>query len=330
MVDSEIKQWDEIKEDFQGADILLGNGFSICLNSKFQYNRLFETFINGLDDYYSGLFNKFGKRNFEEILTLLVRAVKIDALFNIPYDPVQQTIDILKTGLINAIHLNHPRKEKLDQDQLERFKKQLSHFSNIYTLNYDSILYNIILRVNDDYKNGDSKYRYGDFFWGDCYSGYKEFRNFQDYPDYRNIFYLHGALFLVDFFFPTRKITKSWKDNEFLDTLAMTIQKGNIPLFISEGESGTKLRRIFRNEYLSFAYKNFYFSKKNLVIFGSSLAPQDEHITRAIRKSRRDKIALSVYTHEQSEESIQKEIYKYKGLFVGKDIKFFNSSTLFN
>ena len=48
MVHSEIKQWDEIKEDFQGADILLGNGFSINLSPSFNYTSLFETFLLSL------------------------------------------------------------------------------------------------------------------------------------------------------------------------------------------------------------------------------------------------------------------------------------------
>jgi hypothetical protein len=48
MVDSEIKQWDEIKEDFQGADILLGNGFSINLSPSFNCTSLFETFLLSL------------------------------------------------------------------------------------------------------------------------------------------------------------------------------------------------------------------------------------------------------------------------------------------
>jgi hypothetical protein len=101
-----------------------------------------------------------------------------------------------------------------------------------------------------------------------------------------------------------------------------------LPLFVSKGDSTSKMRSIRRNEYLSFAYSRFVRHKGDLVIFGQSQGRQfDGHITDAMRRwpdldqrRRRDKgkpkakrtIAVSIYP-KNGREAVRQEQLRVLG-----------------
>ena len=72
MSDIEIKNWNEIKEDFNNKEtsILLGNGFSIGYNESFNYKSLYERLEEEEKDM-KDMFDKLDTKNFEDVLKCL-------------------------------------------------------------------------------------------------------------------------------------------------------------------------------------------------------------------------------------------------------------------
>jgi hypothetical protein len=164
----EIHQWDEIKDKDNikedTLDLFLGNGFSINFSDKFHYNSIFDKFIEGLTtpkDKIEKLFNEFNITNFEELMKFLDNALKINETFS-PCckinDYIEETINLLKEGLIKTIANIHPDYDKI-KDKIEKVSSEIKFFNNIYTTNYDIILYYIILEANNNRES------YKDFFY---------------------------------------------------------------------------------------------------------------------------------------------------------------------
>lgn len=327
---SDIKQWDEIKENFEGADILLGNGFSVNLNSNFTYDALFNVFVSRLADERARIFNQFNTSNFETILKSLKNTKKTNNLFNIDCKPIEDAIVETRNGLIEAIQQNHPTKHDIDWTRLEKVGKELIFFNDVFTLNYDMLLYHTILALNDLHNRRELDFSYSDFHWGKIDDKFLGFKYPQTYPNVKSVYYLHGAVFLFNdgIYSKKRKLTR-WQD-ELLECVKSEIEVGQIPLFISEGTSKEKTYMIRQNNYLFIAYSDFMRSNINLVIYGASLQNSDKHIVDAINKKLGRRIAISIYLNGQNEEEIDDEIQRYSNLFKNQQISFFDSSTLFS
>jgi hypothetical protein len=329
MPSTDIKEWKDIKDSFKDSDLLLGNGFSINLHSKFIYDSLFEKFISSLTDEQKSIFRSFGTTNFEVILQNLQITKKVDEIFSIDFDKVDEAITVLREGLIKTVKENHPRKSEIDWDRLKSVANSLEQFNDIYTLSYDALLYHIILLVNDRYKNSEITYRYNDYFWASYNNNFLEFRDFQNYPHYRHVYYLHGALFIFKHLHYDLKIRNNNTADELIELISMAINNELIPLFISEGSAEEKLLSLSRSNYLRFSNNMLKSYEGNLVIYGATLSDADKHIVDAINKNRRE-IAISIYTDGRTEEQIEDTLLHYKKLFKTQSLAFFSSSTLFN
>src|SRR4051794_32995379 len=97
--DLEIKSWSDCQHTFKGADLLLGNGFSMNLSSQFCYASLFKEFLKECTSHEAGIFEAFETSNFEAIQKELQSAVSVNKLFGISVDRIEQTIDKLRQGL---------------------------------------------------------------------------------------------------------------------------------------------------------------------------------------------------------------------------------------
>ncbi len=68
------------------------------------------------------------------------------------------------------------------------------------------------------------------------------------------------------------------------------------PLFVSEGNRDQKLTAIRRNMYLGTVYDSVLpLIGESLVIYGSSLQPNDEHILTSLIKGGLTRVAISIY-----------------------------------
>ena len=252
-----VKNWSDLANDFVGADLLLGNGFSINLAGHFNYKSLFEEFLKCCKPSARRIFESFGTNNFELIQEILINAKKVNELFDIAENDsrIDDAIELLKNGLIQSMRNTHPSRSKIDWNQLKQLSTQFDIFGNIFTLNYDLFLYHLILQMKDK-SDAEQRYApYSDYFWGG--KDNEPFKKFMDYDEYRrnHVYYLHGALFLFKIPPDTLKLKRGGDSKELVTMIGNIVAEGIMPLFVSEGTYKEKLKTIERSSYLGFCYE---------------------------------------------------------------------------
>ncbi|MBK9249378.1 MAG: DUF4917 family protein [Ignavibacteria bacterium] len=322
----EIKQWASIRSEYESTDLLLGNGFSINLWSKFAYKSLFITFIEKVDEPFKSLFQHFETTNFEQILSHLIHTLKVNTLLELPTDLVKEAIEKLKNGLIETIEEIHPRNGEIDWDNLDFFTDELETYKDIYTTNYDLFLYHIIMKTVDKGRNGNTYTPFQDYFRS--YDNFYTQFNKKCVGD-KNIYYLHGALFLFGNGIYDLKIKR--QGNDLIATISQEIKRDHFPLFITDGTSQDKLDLINRSNYLHFCLQKLSESTTPLLIFGNSLSEYDRHIIKALESQPRDLI-ISIYTNGMAETQLQGEMYSIKNKFLNNQsrIEFVDSAGVFS
>ncbi len=326
-----IGNWSDLASDFAGADLLLGNGFSLNLAGHFNYESLFKDFLSRLTENERKTFKSFGTNHFELIQEILINAKNVNKIFKITVDSrIEDALELLRNGLITSIQNNHPRSNQIDWNQLESLSKQLTNFGDIFTLNYDLFLYHIILQMKDKSIEEGRYPSYSDFFWGDYDERFKKFMDY-DIRHEKHVYYLHGTLFIFKLPPDTCKLIRGDDSAELVEMIReVIVRRGVMPLFVSEGRYKEKLKAIERSNYLSFCYESFEKSKEKLVIFGSSLSEQDAHIAIAINyKKNKRELAMSIHIGNKSKDELQGEIKRLRRKFASHKISFFDSETIF-
>lgn len=302
----EIKYEDQIANfnvlNIREFDLFLGNGFSIYFHDNFDYKNLFEKLLNNVDDENKKeALKSFETYNFEEILKYFqtLKVLSEGMGWEISELGSEDFIGILKTNLVKIINEVHPVYSSLDKEKMLKWLNVLDSVKDIFTTNYDVILYNLFLSYND-YKSAAETFQ--DYFFRNINNDFTGFNDFQNLAHKGNVLYLHGALHIFESDSSVLKIKKS---ASLLVDIEKQIKKGNFPLFISEGKHKLKLDSIMQNNYLRFCFEKFQEADKTcLVVFGSSFSEFDIHIVEAIIKSR-ESVYISVY-------SDQEEFYKTK------------------
>ncbi|WP_122613623.1 DUF4917 family protein [Pseudomonas viridiflava] len=285
-ISSELLSWNSLS-DSQWDTLLLGNGFSINIWEGFDYRSLLGVANQAslrphLLPSSMGLFERLGTCNFEDVLRILYHAMLVDAQIGSPQgDAIQELYENTKNSLSAAINSAHVPP---GFQGLESINVALSHYKKIFTTNYDLIPYWAIMADNRCFR---------DFFWG--YENSFDSKDVTVRSWVTCIYYLHGAVHLVEG--PdgtTRKLVGG--GFESLADLFDLNHPEQVPLIISEGNSGFKYSRIKRNEYLGFCFEEFSKLSGSLVVLGHSLHPSyDQHIVDAIRLSSIRRIAIGVW-----------------------------------
>ncbi|MEM0675687.1 DUF4917 family protein [Dickeya oryzae] len=301
-----IDNWDDIKK-WSWDNLLLGNGFSIGVSPNFRYDSL----LSVIDDKKVGMYpharklfseDKIGTTNFEEVLKVIYHAYLVN-FWNI--DAIKSLYFNVRKSLIEAVRIAHVDYNNVDVIKIE---KALSNYRKIFTTNYDLIPYWSIM--NNNFSG------YCDYFWSDgCTFDPK---NTELWGCVTPIFYLHGAIHLrtePNGIIKKVRATGETSIKEIIDETDLN----SIPLFISEGKSEIKLRRIRENDYLNFCYNQFINLSGNLLVFGHGLDTEyDEHILQAIKSSSISKLAISVFSGMREEN---------KTVFMSHIEEFFADST---
>ncbi len=139
----------------------------------------------------------------------------------------------------------------------------------------------------------------------------------------RRILYLHGGLHLVRL--PsgeTRKLTAI--RSNLLDQFGKSLDRGETPLFVTEGTADDKFASINHSSYLSFAYNEFTNHKDKLVVFGHSLDLSDQHLIKAMQQWRGRNIAISI--RRSAPNIIERKAYLQKQL-PDANLSFFKAET---
>ncbi len=301
----------KLYSEYSDKNILLGNGFSIaCCKEIFTYKTLFEgaKFSKEVNN----VFQIFKTFDFEKIINKIIDTSKIIDIYdekNSYAELLKNEAEKIKEELVNVISRKHPnhQHEITDSKYLSAYRF-LSNFSNIYTLNYDMLLYWTIMlqernqdllklfKINErEYKdNFGRNHNTGELYW------YK-------YNKAQNIFYLHGALHLFDNGSEIIK-AETTDDENLMDIIRTQLNIEHYPLIVTEGTSEEKLNKISHNRYLQNAIEQLRYIKGCLFIYGHSLDDNDKHIINVINKNKNLKqIFISVYDPKNNFENIQQK-----------------------
>ncbi|HTV31520.1 MAG TPA: DUF4917 family protein, partial [Methylocella sp.] len=114
------------------------------------------------------------------------------------------------------------------------------------------------------------------------------------------VHYLHGALHLFDARSEIIKYTWSKTDVPIIEQIRKALDEERYPLFVAEGDTASKQERILHNAYLHKALRSFKSrvcdpATGALVIFGHSLATNDQHVLRVIAEGKIPEVLISIF-----------------------------------
>lgn len=283
-------------------NVLLGNGFSREYDdAAFNYKRLLEA--SKLPKKIKFLFEIFKTEDYERVIKNLETLAIIFNKKSIANE-FYVIAGIIKRDLIKILSNKHPNSQyEIEPERKVATLNFLSLFTNIFTVNYDLLLYWLVIFNIKDNNN----------FWGDMNDGFSwnspkdciwKPYNLRVIP---NVFYLHGGLHL---FHNERDTFKIKYDNEnkisLLDQIKAYINNDISPLVITEGDSKDKKFWIAQNNYLQYCYNKLSEINGVLFIHGHSLNDTDQHIFDAINDNPNiQEVYISI--HLKSGETIDKK-----------------------
>jgi hypothetical protein len=285
--DGTLHDWAEIADRHPWQTLLLGNGLSINVWPPFAYRRLYEhAEQDALTDEDRALFGE--TPNFELVLGDLLTAIRVNDVVGIDPGPLYDRYRNIQRALGTAVRDVHVNRDAVPTETRAKVRGVLESFEWVFTTSYDLLLY-----------------------WAIAYGGH--FRPFKDHFRYGGrcefdparaevlrgeipIYFMHGALHLV-----VSGSGVTWKLRRtairtLLDQFGEPIPGDDHarPLLVTEGSAHDKLRAIEANAYLTHALQRLESNPLPLVVFGSSLSEQDQHIADAVSASPERPVAVSM------------------------------------
>lgn len=159
-------------------------------------------------------------------------------------------------------------------------------FSTIFTLNYDLLLYWVQLSLTHQFRDG--------FGLGTEQNG---FRGPFSELAYCEIYNLHGGLHL--FQDDRGEIEKRvHQGSGVIDAISETVlNDGRLPVYVAEGTSTAKIRRINSVRYLSHCYSKLQNLAGNVFVFGHSADENDQHVYSALFRTQKTAAAFGNLSH---------------------------------
>lgn len=283
--------------DSEIPSILIANGFSQAWDASiFNYASILDAASFGTrDKEIKGLFKLSETYDFETIMGQLVSAQMVLETFD--EDPalitqIKDDQETLKSSLVSAIAKTHPSlPSEVTDHQFVAVRKFLSTFQNIFSLNYDLLLYWAINKFNlkpDNYRVDDG-FRYPTV-WNVTGTN-------------QNLFFLHGGLHIFDEEVNIRKHACTDEGLTIVDQVRSNLNMHKFPLFVSEPTAEKKKIKIEHNPYLYKAFNKFGELGGTLFIHGHSMDENDKHIFDQIVFSNVTKVYVSIFGDENSAEN---------------------------
>lgn len=312
-----FKQALKDSNEFKKRHLLLGNGFSIaCVSSIFTYSSLYnKADFTDMPEVVK-VFEILKTQDFELVINALENGGDILPIY-LPErkrtgSKIKGHAIKLKEKLIETIAANHPLyPSEIDESKYIACSKFLSKFlnenGNVYTLNYDLLLYWTLMFalekkiINVEPIDGfgkDSEFEDGEYSVSDYVTWQGDTK-----AHGQNIHYLHGALHLFDRGADVEKFTWINTSERLVDQARKALKNGRFPLFVAEGESEKKMAKIIHSGYLYHSYKSFSSIMKTgtknsqncLFTYGVSFSENDEHILTKIAKGKVAHLYVSIY-----------------------------------
>lgn len=286
----------------ESLSILFGNGFSQEWNSKiFNYESILKAADFGeRHEILKSLFERFETYDFEAIMKSLEASEKILEAYrkcSQVLDQIRKDKILLKESLISAISNTHPDlPDDVTEEQYVAVRKFISGFENIYTLNYDLLLYWARNKTNlepHDYETDD---------------GFRDERRWVGYESEQQVHYLHGGLHIYDTKTDIKKHAYTSFGKTILDQVRENLKKDKFPLFVSEPDYKKKRNRIDHNPYLKYCYESIRNLEGTLFIYGHSMGENDKHIFDQIKKGKLERVYVSIFGDENNEENSRSKV----------------------
>lgn len=309
-----IKEFNSLILSITGKKhILLGNGFSRAIkNDIFAYGSLFKRAdFSQLSKFAKGNFEVLNTTNFEYVIRTLQNAECLAKHYEtsdaVLCGKLNTDAEKIRKLLIDTIAQHHPSDPtEIGDANYKACRKFLSNFNNIYTVNYDLMLYwallhqpdvgneteNFTLRPDDGFRNSDPPEE--DFVTWDMTASHTQ-----------NVFYLHGALHLFMEYSELAKYTWTRTGVRLLEQIDKSLKSGKYPLFVAEGTAQQKRGQILRSAYLSKGLRSLAAIGGSLFVFGLSLSDNDEHILQAIADSKVLDLYVGLFGNPESFENQQ-------------------------
>jgi uncharacterized protein DUF4917 len=285
--------------------LLLGNGFSIALRPDiFTYGSLYENADFSKAPHVTKLFDALKTQDFEVVIKHLQDAATVVEVYRPSAVTLARSLRndaaAIKDALVTAIAKRHPdRPYDVKPEQYAACRAFLSRFEHIFTLNYDVLLYWALMQsdVDDLQINHDDGFRHPEDDPNQPWVSWQQ-------GNQATVCYLHGALHLFDAGSEITKYTWSKTDKPIVEQIRSALDEEKYPLFVSEGTSASKKARILHSGYLHKAHRSFEACCKPagnaIVIYGHSLADNDDHVLRAIVKGNAHYLLVSLYGNANS------------------------------
>lgn len=280
--------------------LLLGNGFSIALRPKiFTYGSLLENADFSKAPEVAKLFASLGTQDFEVVIKHLMDTVRVLEIYR---PDLTKTIaklktdaEVVKDALVTAVAKRHPdRPYNIEAERYAACRAFLWQFEHIFTLNYDVLLYWTMMQDEVDRidLSPDDGFRHPEQDPNLPYVSWQEGHR-------ATVHYLHGGLHLFDAGTEMIKYTWSKTDVPIVDQIRAALDENKYPIFVAEGTSQSKMDKILHNAYLHKSLRSFESCcdaiRPCMVIFGHSLAPNDDHILRTIARGKIGSLLVSLY-----------------------------------
>jgi Domain of unknown function (DUF4917) len=278
--------------------LLLGNGFSRAWKDDiFAYSALRDRAdFGGLSPHAWQVFDALGTSDFEAVM----RALRTTGTLLPVYDQNQLSLskvmrrdaEGLKEVLVQTIAGSHPASPNaVTQEAYAACRRFLANFADIYTVNYDLLLYWTLMQTaiapevpcDDGFRAPEDDPEAAFVTWDPGSVGSQ------------TVHYVHGALHLFDSGPELRKYTWCRTGVRLIDQIRDAMGRGYFPVFVSEGDSQEKLARIRHSAYLSRAERSLIAIGGSLVVFGHSLSEADRHIGAAIARSRVRQLFMGIH-----------------------------------
>jgi hypothetical protein len=282
--------------DCKNKHLLLGNGFSrACRDGLFSYDKLFEQAdFSVVSPQAHEAFRKLGTSDFEMVMNALRRASLLVDLYGSTdkelASKLKKDSEDLREVLVSVIAKNHPNMPSdISDEEYQACREFLKHFSDIYTVNYDLLLYWALMHDEKPPKVAcDDGFRMPE-------SGQEEWVTWDVNLPKQNIHYLHGALHIYEDGPEIRKFTWCNTQMRLIDQIRSAMGQNKFPLFVSEGSADHKQSKINRSSLLGRAYRSLRAIGGTLFLFGFSMSENDSHILYAIAKNKVENLYVALH-----------------------------------
>ncbi|MBR0911487.1 DUF4917 family protein [Bradyrhizobium japonicum] len=269
------------------CSILLGNGFS----SRYcAYTTLLEKSGLPIDAPCRRLFDRMDTKNFEQVIRALEDASVIARTYgnDEQADILVRDAELVRKDLITAIQAAHPTHLDKMLDVIPSCVEFLNPFKCVFTTNYDLLLYWVVIKSGGRFGDGFLNAKDADGFRGP----------FQE--DNRcNVYNVHGGLQL--FVRTDGELSKRLAGPDGgIEAIGRTIaEQKRFPLYVAEGNTESKQRRIHESRYLTLCFQRLKESSGCFFVYGSAAADNDAHIYDALFRSKIKHLYFCIY--DQSE-----------------------------